>query len=87
MYARALQFRTEHTVRLDSLAAMVNFFEHQIGFVITPWCGSAEDEKLVQERTGGATTRVIPTNAARPAEPCAVCGRPAVSDVIWAKAY
>jgi prolyl-tRNA synthetase len=87
MYARALQFRTEHTVRLDSLAAMVNFFEHQIGFVITPWCGSAEDEKLVQEQTGGATTRVIPKNAVRPAEPCAVCGRPAVSDVIWAKAY
>jgi prolyl-tRNA synthetase len=87
MYARALQFRTEHTVRLDSLAVMVDFFEHKIGFVITPWCGSAEDEKLVQERTGGATTRVIPKDAAKPSAPCAVCGRPAVSDVIWAKAY
>jgi len=86
MHARALRFRTEHTVRLDSLAAMVDFFEHQIGFVITPWCGSAEDEKLVQERTG-ATTRVIPKDGGKPSAPCAVCGRPAIQDVVWAKAY
>src|SRR5207237_9390137 len=43
LFKRALEFRESHTVRLDSLAAMVGFFEESIGFVITPWCGRAED--------------------------------------------
>jgi len=86
MHARALRFRDEHTVRVDSLDALIDFFQHRIGFAITPWCGSTDDEKLVADRSG-ATTRVIPVEAARPAGPCAVCGKPATSEVVWAKAY
>jgi prolyl-tRNA synthetase len=87
LYQRALEFRERHTARLDSLPAMVRFFQEQIGFVITPWCGRGEDEQAVQKETGGATTRVIlretpPANAA-----CAVCGRPATLEVVWGKAY
>jgi prolyl-tRNA synthetase len=87
LYERALKFRNEHTVHLDSLEALVDYFEHHVGFVVTPWCGRPEDEAAVQERTGGATTRVIPKDGPKPSKPCAVCGRPAVSEVVWAKAY
>jgi len=86
LYARAVTFRDQHTARLDSLAAMVDFFDHKIGFVITPWCGSTDDEKTVQDRTT-ATTRVILKDAGKPSGPCAVCGQPATTEVVWAKAY
>jgi prolyl-tRNA synthetase len=81
---RALDFREAHTVRLDSLEALVKFFETSIGFVITPWCGRAEDERTVSDRTT-ATTRVILSGRAD--GPCAVCGRPASLEVAWGKAY
>jgi hypothetical protein len=64
---------------------MVRFFETSIGFVVTPWCGRAEDERTVKERTT-ATTRVILASG-RPDQPCAVCGRPATVEVAWGKAY
>src|SRR3979409_999084 len=58
LLTRAREFRDAHTVRLDSLRALVEFFDTSIGVVVTPWCGRAEDERTVKERTT-ATTRVI----------------------------
>jgi prolyl-tRNA synthetase len=86
LFQRALEFREQHTVRRDSLPAIVRFFQDQIGFVITPWCGRAEDEQAVQKETS-ATTRVILTTAPEPNAVCAVCGRPATVEVVWGKAY
>jgi prolyl-tRNA synthetase len=86
LFDRALQFRDQHTVRLDSLDAVVSFFEASIGFVVTPWCGRQEDEQAVKERTT-ATSRVILGRLEKPGAACAVCGRPAVSEVVWGKAY
>ena len=86
LFKRALEFRKGHTVRLDSLAAMVGFFEESIGFVITPWCGRAEDEQAVKEATT-ATTRVIDRELPPGSQACAVCGRPATVEVVWGKAY
>src|SRR5579864_120699 len=82
---RARQFRDQHTVHRSSLDELADYFEHSVGFVITPWCGSPEDEALVKERTT-ATTRVI---LAKPADPaaCAICGRPASVEVAWGKRY
>jgi len=73
-------------VRLDSLDAMVRFFDTSIGFAVTAWCGREEDERIVKERTT-ATTRVILSGSTAPEQPCAVCGRPAVMEVVWGKAY
>jgi prolyl-tRNA synthetase len=87
LFERALKFQKGHTVHLESLAAMIDYFAHNVGFAVTPWCGRSEDEATVQERTGGATTRVIPKDSPKPSGPCAVCGRPASSEVVWAKAY
>jgi prolyl-tRNA synthetase len=86
LFARAREFREQHTARVDSLDALVTFFESKIGFAVTPWCGREEDEQLVKERTG-ATTRVIMSGSGRPAAACAICGRPAAMEVAWGKAY
>ena len=83
---RARDFRDAHTVKLDSLEAMVSFFDSSIGFVITPWCGAEEDERTVSQRTT-ATTRVILAGSSGKGRPCAVCGRLATVEVVWGKAY
>jgi prolyl-tRNA synthetase len=85
LFTRAREFREAHTVKLDSLEAMVRFFESSIGFAVTPWCGRDEDERTVKERTT-ATTRVI-LSFGGPEQPCAICGRPAAMEVAWGKAY
>jgi prolyl-tRNA synthetase len=85
LFRRAREFRDAHTVRLDSLEAMVRFFDTSTGFAITPWCGRADDERTVKERTT-ATTRVILSSGGTN-QSCAVCGRPATMEVAWGKAY
>ena len=86
LFTRAREFREAHTVRLDSLEALVKFFDTSIGFVVTPWCGRAEDERTVKDRTT-ATTRVILGASGPAAQPCGICGRPATVEVAWGKAY
>ena len=86
LLTRAREFREAHTVRLDSLEALVKFFDGSIGFAITPWCGRAEDERTVTDRTK-ATTRVLMPGSVRPEQACAICGRPATVEVVWGKAY
>ena len=86
LFTRARDFREAHTVRLDSLEALVKFFETSIGFVVTPWCGRLEDERTVKDRTT-ATTRVILGASGPAAQPCGICGRPATVEVAWGKAY
>jgi len=86
LFTRAGEFREAHTVRLDSLEALVKFFDTSIGFAVTPWCGRAEDERTVTDRTK-ASTRVIIPGSVRPGQVCAVCGQPASVEVVWGKAY
>jgi prolyl-tRNA synthetase len=86
LFERARRFQEQHSVRLDSLEALVRFFETSIGFVLTPWCGREEDERVVKERTT-ATTRVILSSPLPPQAACALCGRPATKEVAWGKAY
>jgi len=82
----ARQFRDAHTVRVDRMEALVRFFDDSVGFVITPWCGSPDDEVRVKQQTT-ATTRVILNRSVTDKSTCAICGRPATSEVVWAKAY
>ncbi len=86
MFDRALAFREQNTVRLDSLEAMVGHFEKGNGFVITPWCERPSCELAVKEKTT-ATTRVVLRDLKQPGRRCAVCGEPATTEVVWAKAY
>jgi prolyl-tRNA synthetase len=58
-------------------------------FVFAGWCGSAECEATVKDETK-ATIRVLPDEEFRSAEAprrCLRCGRPAIAEVVWARAY
>jgi prolyl-tRNA synthetase len=56
------------------------------GFLMAPWCGSAECEAAVAAENG-ATIRVIPFDS--PDEPgkCPVDGAPSERRVVFARAY
>jgi prolyl-tRNA synthetase len=64
------------------------------GFVVSPWCGDAACEAQIKAETQ-ATLRNIPLDAARWSDaegrptgpPCLKCGRPAVAEAWFAKAY
>src|SRR5436190_114874 len=53
LYARAVQFRTEHTTETDSYAEFKQIMDGRPGFVIAPWCGSAACEADIKAETQG----------------------------------
>jgi prolyl-tRNA synthetase len=67
----------------------LDFLEGTGGFVYAGWCGDPAVEAEIKEQTK-ATIRVIPDQEFRsPTAPttCIWTGKPAVAEVIWAKAY
>jgi prolyl-tRNA synthetase len=67
----------------------VDFLESTGGFVYAGWCGDPAVEAEIKEQTK-ATIRVIPDQEFRSPEAPARCiwtGKPAVAEVVWAKAY
>ncbi|MFI5244643.1 MAG: proline--tRNA ligase [Gemmatimonadales bacterium] len=90
LFQRALQFRDEHTQRVDNYDAFKAAMEGRPGFVIAPWCGSADCETRIKNDTQ-ATIRNMPLKAAVPAAEaarrCVRCDNPAVADAWFAKAY
>ncbi len=67
----------------------IEFLEKKGGFVYAGWCGDPAVEAEIKEQTK-ATIRVIPDLEFRSKEPPATCiwtGRPAVMEVVWARAY
>jgi prolyl-tRNA synthetase len=65
---------------------MAEILDGEGGFLMAPWCGSAECERAVST-ANGATVRVIPFDS--PDEPgaCVVDGRPSARRVLFARAY
>jgi prolyl-tRNA synthetase len=67
----------------------LDFLEGNGGFVYAGWCGDPAVEAEIKQQTK-ATIRVIPDAEFRSPEAPATCiwtGRPAVSEVVWGKAY
>ena len=60
--------------------------EGRPGFVISPWCESAQCEAEVKAETQ-ATIRNMPFGQDTPTEPCIQCGTPATVYAWFAKAY
>ena len=83
---RALRFRDEHTQRVESYDAFKQVMEGRPGFVIAPWCGSADCEAQIKTDTQ-ATIRNMPLAAAVPAGTCVRCDSPAQAEAWFAKAY
>jgi prolyl-tRNA synthetase len=89
LFDRAVKFREEHTTRADSYEEFKRIMDGRPGFVISPWCGDAECEAQIKAETQ-ATLRNIPMDAVRwdaGGPPCIKCGRPAVAEAWFAKAY
>jgi prolyl-tRNA synthetase len=91
---RALKFREEHTIRESSYEGFKQVMDGRPGFVVSPWCGDTACEAQIKAETQ-ATLRNIPLDAARWSDaegratgpPCLKCGRPAVAEAWFAKAY
>jgi prolyl-tRNA synthetase len=83
---RALKFREEHTTRVDSYDEFKSIMEGRPGFVIAGWCGSEECEAQIKAETQ-ATLRNIPFGFESSSKSCVKCGRPAIGEPWFAKAY
>ena len=84
---RAVRFREEHTQRVESYDAFKQAMEGRPGFVIAPWCGSAECEAQIKAETQ-ATIRNIPFDGAKAdGTSCIKCGAPATAYAWFAKSY
>jgi len=83
---RARQFREEHTTRVTDYQAFKEAMEGRPGFIIAPWCGSADCEAQIKTDTQ-ATIRNMPLDGTAPSEPCVRCHAPAVAEAWFAKSY
>jgi prolyl-tRNA synthetase len=87
LYERALAFRTEHTSETESYEVFKQTMEGRPGFVVSPWCGSAQCEAEIKNETQ-ATIRNIPFSSAPPVgKTCLKCGGAAVASAWFAKSY
>jgi prolyl-tRNA synthetase len=87
LFERARRFREENTTQASSLEELVSKFTGSNPFVWASWCGAAACETHVKEATG-ASIRVIPFETGAELPPrCVVCGQPAPTPVVFARAY
>jgi prolyl-tRNA synthetase len=86
LYERALRFREEHTQRVQTYDEFKQAMEGRPGFVIAPWCGSADCEARIKTETQ-ATIRNMPIDGPAPSGACVRCDNPAKAEAWFAKAY
>ena len=90
MLAAALDRRESHSVRERiSYDRFREIMDGDGAFVYAGWCGDAECEARIKEDTK-ATIRCLPDEEFRSAEApttCLRCGRPAIAEALWARAY
>ena len=86
LFDRARTFREEHTSRTTSYDEFKEIMEGRPGFVISPWCGSADCEAQIKAETQ-ATLRNIPFGGVNVKGTCVKCGQASPSEAWFAKAY
>lgn len=85
IYKKALDFRTETTVEVDTY----DEFKVQIekgGLIMAHWDGTPETEEKVKQDTK-ATIRCIPLDGDKTPGKCMVTGKPSAQRVVFARAY
>ncbi len=85
LFDRAVKFREEHTTATTSYDEFKHIMEGRPGFVVSPWCGSAECESQIKADTQ-ATIRNLPLEDSAGGV-CVRCGQPGVARAYFAKAY
>lgn len=86
LFERALEFREEHTTKVDSYDEFKEVLDTKGGFVVAHWDGTAETEARIQEETK-ATIRCIPLDADDEEGVCILTGNPSSRRVVFARAY
>jgi prolyl-tRNA synthetase len=86
LFQRALAFREENTLQVNSEQEFREKLEEPGGFLMAHWCGERECEERVQNETK-ATIRCIPLDAKPEQGTCPFCNKPSARRVIFAKAY
>jgi prolyl-tRNA synthetase len=86
LLARALAFREDHTSQTSSYDEFKQIMAGRPGFVVSPWCESAQCEAAIKAETQ-ATIRNMPFGQGTPDEPCVKCGKAATVYAWFAKAY
>jgi prolyl-tRNA synthetase len=86
LYNRALSFRNENTISVDTWEEFVRVLDEKPGFVSAHWDGTAETEEAIKEKTK-ATIRCIPLNNQQEEGTCVLTGKPSIQRVLFARAY
>lgn len=86
LFDKALKFRKAHTWNVDSWEEFRDTLEKKGGFLMAHWCGNAECEAKIKEKTK-ATTRCIPFDQKKEKGKCVFCGDKSEGRIIFAKAY
>jgi len=88
LFQAARDERERRTLRdPSSYAEMIEYLREAGGFVVAPWCGGSDCEARVKEDSA-ATIRLLPLgDEPAPSGVCSCCGRPAVTEAVWAQAY
>lgn len=85
IYRKALDYRTTHTVTVDSYDEFKEKIEEG-GFILAHWDGTAETEEKIKNETK-ATIRCIPLHGDTTPGQCMVTGKPSKQRVLFARAY
>lgn len=89
LFEAALERREANSLRGATREQLREFIAGDGGFVYAGWCGEAQCEADIKADTK-ATIRVLPDEEFRSAEApttCVWCGKPSVTEAVWAKAY
>jgi prolyl-tRNA synthetase len=86
MYAKALQFRTENTTKVDTWEDFMRMLDEKPGFISAHWDGTSETEEKIKELSK-ATIRCIPLNNEQEEGTCVLTGKPSTQRVLFARAY
>jgi prolyl-tRNA synthetase len=89
MLETARSRREANTLRGATKDQLVAHFDRGGGFVYSGFCGRGQCEAEIKEQTK-ATIRVLPDEEFRSPEvpaTCMWCGRPSVTEAVWARAY
>ncbi|CAN5599189.1 proline--tRNA ligase [soil metagenome] len=86
LYEDARAFLDDNMHEISSFDEFAERVEAQGGFWVGAWCGEADCELRITERTK-ATIRFLPIEREDPGASCVHCGKPGAERATWAKAY
>jgi prolyl-tRNA synthetase len=87
LYQKALKFREEHTVWLETYEEFKQAMDGRPGYVVVPWAWDSANEAQVKTETQ-ATIRNVPFSTSKPeGKKCMFSGKPADVYAYFAKSY